>query len=673
MTSPERLLPASPSGAPLPGEKQGWVGREVGVRAPLDLYLEPPRIREALLSPAGDRVAALLREPQGVSVWLIDPVSGRQEKRLESRIVEHLHWFSDGEGLLLETQDRLAHLPGAGGRPTFFLRLDPLREQRFLGVDLTHPHHVLVSEKAAEGRFRLLRVGVDGGAEVVFEHTERIRHFVLDREGRMQVFQRTALGEGDRLEQVIEQVEGDHRRELLRCDALDACEPVAVDASGRMALRARLTGDLSRLWAVDLATGTRRPLAGDPEGFADLRTVELDPASGAVMLAIYDTDRRRAYGLDAEVEAHLAPLRRRFAGLSLDVQARAEGRFWLLVESGAQLQHPRYHLYDPTAKRLAPFLEAERQSVPMLPEAGLVAPRAVTWRASDGMELHGWLHAPRGVDLRTVPLVVRVHGGPWNHVRLGFSAVNQLLVDRGYSVLEPNFRSSTGYGLAYLTAAKGDFGHGRVQQDILDGLDWLLDQGIGDPERVAILGHSFGGFSTLGGLAFTPKRFRAGVASAPPIDLLRALRDLDEEELQGNGLPMKRVAEQLIAFEDPRVAAELRRKSPEAHLAQTERPLLIFAGGKDEKVDLVDVQHYAQALQALGRDVTLVVDDDQGHSFETRLAMRAYLTLTERFLGKHLGVAVRDEEDPEVEAYLRGVVRLGGRGDCAVSQRKLAE
>ncbi|HEX4954662.1 MAG TPA: prolyl oligopeptidase family serine peptidase [Thermoanaerobaculia bacterium] len=631
------------------------------MRVPLDLYLEQPRIREAVLSPAGDRVAALLREPRGVSVWVIDlAAGGRREKRFESRMVERLHWSADGEGLVLETVDRLAFLPLAGGRPTLFLHLDPLREQRFSGIDLTHPRHVLVSEKEAEGRFRLLRVGVDGGTEVVFAGDQPIRRFVLDREGRLRVLLRAAEAAGGRPELVVERVDGQGRREALRCDALDACEPLAVDGSGRVLVRARLDGDLLRLWAVDPATGAREPLTADPEGFADLRTVELDAQSGRPLAAVYDTDRRRIYGLDAEVEGHLAPLRRRFGEASLDLQGRAGGPFWLLLEAGPRLQHPRYHLYHPAAKRLVPFLEAERASVPMLPEGRLVAPRAVSWRASDGMLLHGWLTTPAGVDPRTVPLVVRVHGGPWNHVRSGWSALTQLLVERGYAVFEPNFRASTGYGLAYTTAAKGDFGNGRVQGDILDGLDALHAQGIGDPQRVAIVGHSFGGFSTLGGLAFTPKRFRAGVASAPSIDLLRTLSDLDEEELQGNGLPLKRVVEQLIAFEDPRVATELRRKSPEAHLAATERPLLIFAGGQDERVDVVDVQHYAQALHDLGRDVTLVVDETQGHNFETRLAMRAYLTLTERFLGKHLGVAMEQEEDPEVETYLRGVVRLGG-------------
>jgi dipeptidyl aminopeptidase/acylaminoacyl peptidase len=244
--------------------------------------------------------------------------------------------------------------------------------------------------------------------------------------------------------------------------------------------------------------------------------------------------------------------------------------------------------------------------------------------------------------------------------------VTQFLVSRGYVVFQPNFRGSTGYGFDYMRAARGEYADGRVHQDVLDGVDHLLERGLGDPRRVAIVGHSFGGYAVLGALAWSPRRFRAGVAMAPPIDLVRALRDLDEDVTLPNGLPLRPLLEDLLAdVSDPRAVADLRSRSPEARLAATERPLLVVAAGRDHLVDRVDVEHYALALDELGRDVSLLMDDDQGHHFESRLMRRATLYLLQTFLAHHLESSpgpAGPPADRRLAAYLAYNLRLVGDG-----------
>src|SRR5690606_11914060 len=134
------------------------------------------------------------------------------------------------------------------------------------------------------------------------------------------------------------------------------------------------------------------------------------------------------------------------------------------------------------------------------------------YRAGDGLMIHGYVSLPKGRALRDTPLIALVHGGPVGRIDSNYADTTQLLVNRGYIVFEPNFRISTGYGMAYTAAANRDFGNGIVQQDILDGVDYLLSQGIGDAQQLAIVGASFGGFAVLTGFAYTPDKFKVGIA-----------------------------------------------------------------------------------------------------------------------------------------------------------------
>lgn len=666
---------------------------------PLDHFSSKPQVREVTLSPDGSRIAYLLREPYGTSVWLLDLGSGEDAaavQRFASRLVESLHWSTDGSGLFVETQDRLAWLPVVDGRPRWIYQLLGASKNGFeatvLGVDPITPRHMLIAEELEPGHpreprlYRLLRVDPQSQVEVLLESEQPIRRFLLDGSSKTQRGAVRYLRQAVDGELVIWRLgrAGDlsSRRQVMRCRALDPCVPIAYAelaplAGGssdtrreRLWLRGTGGEDLTYLYSIDLAIpgsegeltiGPAQRVHGDPQSLADLDSVVLDRLTGRPLLAIYDSDRRRLFGIDDLSELRMSRLRQRLPEARLVVETSSTGPVWLIEESGPALAQPRHHLYDLASDTLRPILRQQRQRGEVLPEEALVEPHNITWAASDGLLVHGLLWLPEGVEAATAPVVVRMHGGPWNHVRRRWSVVSQFLANRGYVVFEPNFRSSTGFGRAYIEAAQGDFGDGRVQQDMLEGLEHLHRQGIGDRERVAILGHSFGGFSTLGAMAFTPRRFVAGVASAPPIDLVRALQDLPDDHRMANGLIQKEVVLPLVGdLEDPQVVAALRRKSPEAHLAATERPLLIFAGGADPKVDIVDVKHYAAALERLGRDVSLVVDDEQGHSFEHEVSIGAYLYLLERFLGHHLGGAVGGVEDPRIAAYLETRILLSG-------------
>ncbi|MEM1182232.1 MAG: prolyl oligopeptidase family serine peptidase [Acidobacteriota bacterium] len=660
-------LPAT--SAPSVTESRLEVEDVAGVAAarPLEDFLVRPRIREVSLSPDGRRVAFLLRGDDSSELGWLDPETGEPRTLLHSRLIDSVHWSGDGGGLFMETDDRLGFVDAETAEARWLYRLAPtVGEAEFLDVDRDRPRSAWVLSRSAEDRYRLLRIDALGGLETVRESDQPMRHF-LTYGGTLRYLKRT-----DGAEQVILRL-ADARNgatestEVLRCDGLDRCLPVATETSEdgveRLWLLGSGGGDLTRLYGVALPGGG--DVGGghvDPKGLADLQTLVFDPASGRPRLAVHDSDRRRHYGLDPGAARSVELLERRFPGARLRIEIG--GRHWLVEEGGPRVQHPRYHLFDPIDGDSVEILADERGRRPSIPPSDLGPTDFVLATAGDGHAVPGLVTVPPGLSeeqLASAPVVLRVHGGPWSHTRARWSALTQFLASRGYIVYEPNFRASTGFGRQHVMAGAGEFGDGRVQLDMLEGLEHVHRLGLGDRDRVAILGHSFGGFSTLGGLAFTPERFVAGVASAAPIDLVRAIRDLPEDELQSNGIPRRRVLTELAGdLDDPETARDLRRRSPEAHLASTRRPLVLFAGGADPKVDIVDVRHYAGALRALDLDVSLLVDPAQGHSFEHEVSLGAYFLLVESFLARHLGGAVVGSRDSRLAGYVERHLVLEG-------------
>jgi dienelactone hydrolase len=267
------------------------------------------------------------------------------------------------------------------------------------------------------------------------------------------------------------------------------------------------------------------------------------------------------------------------------------------------------------------------------------------------MEIPAYLVLPKGVPAKDLPAVMLIHGGPWSRVYWGYTAEAQFLANRGYAVLVPNFRGSTGYGKTFLNAGNGQWGTGSMQHDITDGVKYLVARGIADPKKVAIYGGSYGGYATLAGLAFTPELYAAGISYVGPSNIITLLKSIPPY-----WAPMKRTfAIRVGDIENPADVKRLEAQSPLNSSRHISAPLLVVQGANDPRVKKAESDQIVVAMRDLHRPVEYMVAPDEGHGFAGRENRLAMYTAMERFFAKHLGGRVQEAVPTEIARKLEAL------------------
>jgi dipeptidyl aminopeptidase/acylaminoacyl peptidase len=385
----------------------------------------------------------------------------------------------------------------------------------------------------------------------------------------------------------------------------------------------------------------------------DIGRVVTSEATGKPLVVASNDDYPRMKVLDAQLEADLQPVLARFDGtrygFDIVTMDRSERRLVVTVFTHAQ-RH--YYLLDRDAKQ-ASLLGTSR---PASFSEAMVLPEAVAIPARDGLRLPAYLLLPPGGQ-RPLPLVLLVHGGPWSRVAWSDPDGSedmlraQFLANRGYAVLVVNFRGSSGYGRSFMAAAVGQFG-AAMQDDLLDALAWALERGIADPNKVAVMGHSYGGYATLMALAQQPRMFACGVDIGGPTDLVRLVEEF----------PVYwELAYWYSYVGDPAVASDrerMQRASPVAIADQIEAPVLIMQGRKDVRVPEAQSAALVERLRQHGKPFEYVLIDDMGHSTGWWAHHLLLLRRTEAFLARCLGGRAARFDRMEWAARLTGRLPL---------------
>lgn len=618
------------------------------------------------LSPDG-RFIAILRPLNGVrNLWVMRagaPLDSARPVTASTTVpVRAMHWTPGG--MLLFASDRHANLqyhihgvdpaasvdPATGVPPARHLTPGEGLDARVLAIPRTPSDWILIRmREAGRNLWDVHRVNTrTGERQLVFRNDLQIGEWLADQEANLRVARKQRE---DGVWEVLS-LEGDTLRPVYRCGVTENCTPMHFHRDGRrIYLRTNRDSDLARLVLLDLATGEAEVVAEDPEGRADLEVWQsYSRATGELAAAVYNDEEPRWYAADPAFGRVYDRVQERLRDLYVSpIHDSADGRFWLLG-AGSSADPGGTYLYDRDRDTLTLLFRAR----PELAVEHMAESRGLRYRARDGVEVPAYLTLPRGAEPRSLPLVVMPHGGPAWRTWPGYSAWAQFLANRGYAVLDPNFRGSIGYGKTFLNLGNREWG-GRSQDDISDGVRWLVEQGIADPERVAILGQSGGGFAALAGLAFTPELYAAGVSLYGQSNLLTFIDAIRDD--WGPDLPALKLW--LGDPDDPADRERLRARSPLFSAERIRAPLLVAQGANDALVPQAESDQIVARLRELDREADYLLAAGEGHGWREEANRLALSAAIEHFLAEHLGGRAQEEIRPDVAARLEQLRRYG--------------
>jgi dipeptidyl aminopeptidase/acylaminoacyl peptidase len=412
---------------------------------------------------------------------------------------------------------------------------------------------------------------------------------------------------------------------------------VDFTADGRgLYVASAIGSNTTRLVQLDTATGRElKTLAQDPK--CDLRAawgadriprfqVLVDPAQHTVQAAAFEYGETEWKVLDPVARKDFDNLKKTHAGELFVASRDRADRTWV-VGFFDDVGPTSYYLYERASGRATHLFDDH----PDLAAYRLAPMQTRVVRARDGLELLCYLTLPQGVPARKLPLVLLVHGGPWARDGWGYDPMVQWLANRGYAVLQVNFRGSMGFGTRFLNAGNGQWGVGAMQNDLTDAVHWAVEQGIADPKRVAIAGGSYGGYATLAGIAFTPDLYVCAIDIVGPSNVATLLGSIPLYWAPVKKRWVRRVG-------DAEHDAELNRRiSPLFHVDRIRAPLLIGHGANDPRVKQEESDRIVHAMREHHLEVTYIVYPDEGHGFGRTENNLDFFGRAEEFLGGHLG------------------------------------
>ncbi|MGB3341361.1 MAG: S9 family peptidase [bacterium] len=378
-----------------------------------------------------------------------------------------------------------------------------------------------------------------------------------------------------------------------------------------------------RMVTIELATGDMIVLAEDKQ--YDVDDILIHPDTYEIQAVSFEKSRREWVVLDESIKSDFETIKKIECG-DFSILSRDNADNIWLIAFGKDNGPTTYYIYDRKTKQ-GNFLFNQR---PELDKYTLAPMEPVSFMSRDGLTIHGYITYPVNKEKKNLPLVLDVHGGPWARNRWKFDPRIQWLANRGYICLQVNFRGSAGYGKDFLNAGDKEWG-GNCQNDLIDAVNWAIENGIADPERIAIYGESYGGYTALVGATFTPDLFCCAVDAFGPSDLISFIKALPSWYTTLLATIHKRVG-------NPDTEEDfLKSRSPLFKIHEIKNPILIAQGANDPRVKQEESEQIVAALEKAGIEHEYIIFPDEGHGFRKPKNRLKFYAAVEEFLAKHLG------------------------------------
>lgn len=489
----------------------------------------------------------------------------------------------------------------------------------------------------------LYKVSISTGQKTLLrENTDRLSGWVFDNKDQIRLATRSA----ENGETEILRVDGAKFTKIYSCGVLEGCGPVQFHKDNKRFYLDTNKGDrdLSQLVLFDPETMKEELVEQDPLKRVDFGGATFSNRTKEMIATTYEDDKTRIYWKDKTFEADYNLIKSRLGDREIVFGSSTKDERIFIVSTYSDVDPGTVWLFDRDSKNLTTLYQVREK----LPRAALAEMKPVRYPSSDGLEIPGYLTLPKGVPAKNLPLIVVPHGGPWGRDSWGYSGMAQFLANRGYAVLQPNFRASTGYGKKFIDAGNNQWGD-KMQDDITWGVKYLVGQGIADPKRVGIMGGSYGGYATLAGVTYTPDLYAAAVAIVAPSNLITLLGSIPPYWESIRTLFHTRMGNP----NTPDGRAQLVRQSPLTHADKIKTPLMVVQGANDPRVNKAEADQIVIALRDRKYPVQYLLAPDEGHGFARPINNLAMYAETEKFLAKYLGGRYQETMSPAVAQRLQ--------------------
>jgi dipeptidyl aminopeptidase/acylaminoacyl peptidase len=598
---------------------------------PMEDFFRNPEVAGFQLSPDGEHIAFLKPWESRLNVHVQRIGSDEVTRITESTERDIMGYAWANNSRLVYVQDTAGdenwHGYAVDLDGSSFIELTPFEGVRAQLVDKLEDNddEMLISLNQRDRRiFDVYRININTGEmSLIAENPGNIVGWATDNEGLLRV---AITADGVNTSLLYRATESDEFRTVVTTSFKDDLSPLFFTFDDRhLYVSSNIDRDRTAIYKYDPETGEHMDLIFE-HAEVDVSRLMRSKERKVITGVAFTTDKRHYHFFDEERRELQEALEKKLPGYEVAVSSMSRDETKVLVRTYSDKSMGACYFYDRTNGDFRKLADIS----PWINEDEMCDMKPVKYQSRDGLTIHGYLTLPKGLAPRNLPVVVNPHGGPWYRDRWGINPEVQFLANRGYAVLQMNFRGSTGYGKAFWQASFKEWGR-AMQDDISDGVQWLIDEGIADPARVGIYGGSYGGYATLAGLAFTPDLYACGVDYVGVSNLFTFLETIPPYWELGRQMWYEMVGNP----EDDKELFEA--VSPIFHVDRIKAPLFVAQGANDPRVKKAESDQMVAALKERGIDVPYMVKDNEGHGFANEENRFDFYRATEQFLAKHLG------------------------------------
>ena len=601
---------------------------------PLKDFFRNPEMSSFSLSPDGKHISYMKPWEEGnrmMNVY-VRPIGSNDEIRITDASKRSLYgyfWIND---------NRIAYVQDKGGDENIHIYAVDIDGKN--NIDLTpfeniqaritddledDPNFMLVALNKRNPQIHdVYRLNVNNGdMDMIAENPGNISGWGTDHDGKLRI---ATTSDGVNTGLLYRENEEDDFKSILTTNFKESVSPLFFTFDNKELYVSSNRGrDKSAIFKFDLETAKEGELIFEHDE-VDVYGLMSSKKRKVITGVSYTTDKRQIHFFDKWRENLQSTLESQLKGVEVAISGLSKDETKAIVVTYSDRSRGTYYYYDIENDNLTKLADLS----PWLNEDDMAFMKPIKYKSRDGLTIPGYLTLP--LDYKKgekLPVVINPHGGPWARDNWGFNPEIQFLANRGYAVLQMNFRGSVGYGREFWEISFKQWGK-TMQDDITDGVNWLIEEGIADPDRIAIYGASYGGYATLAGLTFTPDIYACGVDYVGVSNIFTLLETLPPYWELGRQMMYEMIG-------NPDTEKELlEAASPLFHIDKIKAPLLVAQGANDPRVKQAESDQIVDALKAKGIDVPYILKEDEGHGFYNEENQFDFYQEMEKFLDKHL-------------------------------------